>query len=83
MQGTPDWQRLLENIGTVTIPILVMLWNNRRKTKDELEQKHKENVEMFNTIVLDRKLYTPHEHLEREGELRAENIRKAPSQKYI
>ena len=75
---TFDWARVVENIATITVPLALYAMANRRKAKKEIDEKHAENVEMFNTLVLDKKFFPPHEHLEQSGALSVTGIRKAP-----
>jgi len=73
-----DWGRIVENFIAITVPIFIFMWSNRVSTKKDLEQKHEQNVALFNRIVNERNFYTPHMHVECDDEpLTAKGIRKA------
>jgi hypothetical protein len=72
--GEDGWTHL-ERILETTIPIMLFMWNNRRKAKKEAEAKaealkielnarHEQNQGKLDAILFDQIYLVPHDHLE-------------------
>jgi hypothetical protein len=70
-------QAVATAIATAT-PIIIMMWNNRRTARKEVEAKHAENQAKQNEIATLLRFHPPHTHLEKSGVLHAEGISKPP-----
>ncbi len=76
---------VITGTGTITVPVCLFLWNNRMAVKKELkdrqardDERHTENIERFNQLLVDRQYHPPHSHAERSGPLTAEGVKLSP-----
>jgi hypothetical protein len=60
-------------VATLT-PILLFMWNNRRKAKEDSAAKHEENQRVQRDIATSLRFHPPHSHSEKHGPLQAEGI---------
>ena len=75
----------LERILETTIPIIIFLWDQKRRAKKENQerfenlrvenaQRHQENKNRLEALMSEREYLQPHDHVETEGNLLAEGI---------
>ena len=76
-----DWARILENIATITVPLALYMLANRARAKRESEEKHLENKKVLEDILVERMYFPPHEHMEKQGPLNADGIRRIPDKR--
>ena len=61
---------------TVTVPLSIYMFTNRRQARTEQELKHQQNVRLMSDLMEERKYYPAHEHFEKTGNLTAEGMRR-------
>lgn len=64
----------LYRVAEITVPILLVMWNNKRKAKKEREKQHEENKKSIDGMKQQLTLCPPHLHTEEKGVLKAEGI---------
>ena len=78
----PDYQKLVYNLLTVTVPVFTYLWNNKRKAKRDNDRRHAETQrtceKILKDIAAEHKFLPPHRHSETEGMLHVRGIISAP-----
>jgi len=70
----PDIEKFVYNVLSVTVPIVLYQWSNKRKEKREQDRRHAENQKVMQQIAAERQFLPAHRHSETAGPLYAEGI---------
>lgn len=69
-----DWQRIGETVVTTTVPIILIMWSNRRRAKRDMDARHAENQKKLDDLAKEREYFPVHIHTEREGNLTVKGL---------
>lgn len=75
-----DWGHSITEAIATTVPIILYIWNNKRKAKKDTERRHEENQAVLNGLVTERRYFPAHGHSEKSGLLQAEGINYPPKE---
>ena len=67
-------QQAIATAIATAVPIIIVMVNNRRQARKEIEARHKENLTAQGEITTLLRFHPPHTHNERSGALHAEGI---------
>ena len=67
----PNLEKFAENIISVTVPLLLYAWNNKRKAKRDEDKRHQQ-------MLAERQFLPAHRHKENEGPLYVDGIMYTP-----
>ncbi len=74
----PDLEKWASNLISVTVPLLLYAWNNKRKARRDQDRRHEENQKILQQVAAERQFLPLHRHGERTGPLTVDGLSYAP-----